>query len=412
MNSARSEASTPRGVRILGPLLLAVFAVGCGSGTKASSDEAANAPHAAVVKVTRNSLSSTLEIASEFQPFQEVSVYAKVSGYIKHLDVDWGTHVRQGQVLAVLEVPELQQQIEVDEAGVRRGQEDITRAQENVNGAESTYNVAHLTYTRLANVQKTQPELVAQEEVDEAQGKDSETSASVSAAKASLSAAREALAEAKASLEKDKALYSYTQIIAPYDGVVTEIDAYTGALLPAGTSSNEGDQQLCHLAQNDQLRLVIPVPERAVPSVALGQSVAVHVTTIDKTFDGKIARISDQIDMTTRTMHTEITVANPKYTLIPGMYATVEIPLQTVQATLTLPVQAVQVSGETRGTVLVVGADNRIESRAVAVGIQSASKVQIVSGLSESDRVIFGEQAQYKPGELVNPQLITPPEAE
>jgi multidrug efflux pump subunit AcrA (membrane-fusion protein) len=83
-----------------------------------------------------------------------------------------------------------------------------------------------------------------------------------------------------------------------------------------------------------------------------------------------------------------------------------------VQATLTLPVQAVQASGETRGTVLVVGADNRIESRAVAVGIQSASKVQIVSGLSENDRVIFGEQAQYKPGELVNPQLITPPEAE
>jgi RND family efflux transporter MFP subunit len=412
MNSIRnSYAAQPWRIFSL-VLLAAMLAAGCGSRTKANSDDAANAPHVAVVKVTRTSLSSTLEIASEFQPFQEVNVYAKVSGYIKKLDIDWGTHVHQGQVMATLEVPELQQQVEVDEAAVRRGQEDVTRAQENVNGAESTYNVAHLTYTRLANVQKTQPELVAQEEVDEAQGKDSETSAGVSAARASLSAAREALAEAKASLEKDKALYSYTQITAPYDGVVTEMDAYTGALLPAGTSSNKGDEPLCHLSQNDQLRLVIPVPERAVPSIAIGENVAVHVTTIDKTFQGKIARIADQIDMTTRTMHTEITVRNPKYTLIPGMYATVELPLQTAQATLTLPVQAVQVSGETRGAVLVVGANNRIESRAVAVGIQSASKVQIVSGLNENDRVIFGEQSQYKPGELVNPQLITPPEAD
>ena len=120
------------------------------------------------------------------------------------------------------------------------------------------------------------------------------------------------------------------------------MDAYTGALLPAGTSSNKGDQALCRLSQNDLLRLVIPVPERAVSDIHLGETVAVNVSTNNKTFEGKIVSFSDQIDTTTRTMHTEIDVPNPKYELVPGMYATAKIPLQTAQNVLTVPVQALQ----------------------------------------------------------------------
>ena len=120
-------------------------------------------------------------------------------------------------------------------------------------------------------MQKTRPELVAQEEVDIAQGKDLEANAGVSAAKDALAASEQALLGAKAALEKDKAMYAYANITAPFDGVVTEIDAYTGALLPAGTSSNKGDQALCRFSQNDLLRLVIPVPERAVADVHVGR---------------------------------------------------------------------------------------------------------------------------------------------
>jgi RND family efflux transporter MFP subunit len=388
-------------------LTLLLF-TGCGSGDKAAD----NAPTAAVVQVRRQNLASELSIASEFQPYQEVNVYAKVSGYIQKLYVNWGTHVAQGQILAVLEIPELQQQLQQDEASIKKSEQDVSRAQEDQTQAESAYNVAHLTYTRLADVQKSRPELIAQEEIDQAQGKDAQTSAGVSAAKDSLAASEQELVASKATLEKDRAMYAYARITAPFEGVVTQIDAYTGALLPAGTSSNEGDQALCHLAQNNLLRLVIPVPERAVADIHVGDSVAVHITTIDKTFDGKITLFSDQIDPETRTMHTEITVPNPKYVIVPGMYATVEIPLHTVHNVLTVPVQAVRSSDETHGTLLVVGSDNRIEQRAVTLGLQSATDVEIVSGLHEGEQVIFGEQSQYKPGEQVVPKLIMPPVSE
>ena len=391
------------------PLVAGALA-GCGSASKVSAEIPANAPHAAVVRVAKKTISSNLEIASEFEPYQEISVYAKVSGYIKELHINWGTHVAQGQLLAVLEIPELQQQLELDQASVRRSEQDMGRAQEELARAQFAYTVAHLTYTRLANVQKTRPELVAQEEVDVAQGKDLEANAGVSSAKDSLAGSQQELLGAKAALDRDKALYSYARITAPFDGVVTEMDAYTGALLPAGTSSNKGDEALCHLSQNDLLRLVIPVPERAVAGIHIGETVDVNVSGLNRKFDGQIVRFSDQIDPDTRTMHTEVDVPNPKYVIVPGMYATVEIPLQTVQNALTVPVQAVQSSAEGRGTVLVVGSDNRIERRDVTIGIESSSDAEIVSGLSENERVVFGEQAQFRPGELVAPVPVTPSE--
>jgi len=388
--------------------LVAITAAGCGSTTKVSAENPANAPHVAVVSVAKKAISSNLEIASEFEPYQEISVYAKVSGYIKELHINWGTHVAEGQLLAVLEIPELQQQLELDQASVRRSEQDVARAQEELARSESAYTVAHLTYTRLANVQKTRPELVAQEEIDVAQGKDLEANAGVSSAKDALAGSQQELLGAKAGLDRDKALYSYARITAPFDGVVTEMDAYTGALLPAGTSSNKGDQALCRLSQNDLLRLVIPVPERAVASIHIGETVAVSVSGLNRKFDGKIVRFSDQIDPDTRTMHTEVDVPNPSYVIVPGMYATVEIPLQTVQNALTVPVQAVQSGAEGRGTVLVVGPDNRIERRDVTIGIESSADAEILSGLSEGKRVVFGEQAQFSPGELVAPVPVTP----
>ncbi|MGA8102702.1 MAG: efflux RND transporter periplasmic adaptor subunit [Candidatus Acidiferrales bacterium] len=410
--------TTPRNWRGGAALVVAAILLGgCGG----DRDKANAAPSAGVVKVTRENLASTLEIASEFQPFQEIEVFAKVSGYIRKLEVDWGSHVKQGQVLAVLEVPELGQQIQQDEAAVRVSEHDLERAKEERDRAQSTYNVAHISYTRLADVQKSRPELVAQEEIDEAQGKDLEANAGVSAAKDAESAAQESILSAKANLEKDKALFDYTRITAPFEGVVTSIDAYTGALLPAGTSSNKGDQALCHLSQNDLLRLVIPLPERAVPDVRMNQTVSVKVSALNQTFSGKIVRLSDLIDTQTRTMHVEVHVPNPKGELVPGMYASVELPLVHAQNVLTLPVQAVHINGDApgtasggpvRGTVMVLGADNVVQPREVVLGQQTATKVEIVSGVNEGDRVIFGEQGEYKAGQQVTPRLIPASEME
>jgi RND family efflux transporter MFP subunit len=387
---------------------LAGIATGCGGAHKASTDDSANAPAAAVVKVTRLSIADNLEVASEFLPFQEVDVYAKVSGYIHKLNVDVGAHVTQGQVLAVLEIPELQQQLQQDEASVRRSEQDLARASEELNRSQSAYNVAHLTYTRLADVQKSRPELVAQQEIDVAQGKDLEASAGVSSEKDSLASAEQGLLVAKAALGKDQAMFDYARMTAPFDGVVTQIYAYTGALLPAGTASSKSDSGLCRLAQNNLLRLVIPVPERAVSDIHVGQIVAVDVSGLKKTFNGKIVRFSDQIDTTTRTMHTEVDVPNLQYELVPGMYASVKMPLHSAANVLTVPIQAVQAAGAGKGAVLVVGSNNKIENRNVTLGMQSATDVEITSGLQENEIVIFGSQGQFKTGEIVSPKVVVP----
>jgi RND family efflux transporter MFP subunit len=375
-------------------------------------DASSGAPAVAVVKVVRHDLANMLEIASDFQPYQEIEVYAKVSGYIQKLYVNWGTHVKTGQILADLEIPELQQQLQEDEATVHRSESDLERAREELNRANSAYKVAHLTYSRLADVQKSQPGLVSQQDIDVSEGKDLEASAGVAATKASLASAEQAVAAAKAMLDKDKTLFAYSHITAPFDGVVTAMNAYTGALLPAGTSSNIGNSALCRLSQNNLLRLVIPVPERTVPDLHLGETINVKVSSLGRNFSGKVVRFSDQIDTQTRTMHTEVEVPNPNYELVPGMYASVEIPLRKAAAVLAVPTQVVQPASPDKGTVLLVNDSNQVERRTVTLGVQTATEIEILSGLKENDRVIFGSQGQYQPGQRVAPKVMESQEME
>ncbi len=154
------------------------------------------------------------------------------------------------------------------------------------------------------------------------------------------------------------------------------------------------------------------MPERAVPEVHLGQKIAVQVSSLNRTFDGVVANLSDNIDLQTRTMHTEVRVPNPKYELVPGMYASVQIPLHTAGNVLALPLQAVRTTGASKGSVLLVNGQNELEQRDVTVGLQTATEVEIVSGLQENDEVVFGEQGQYKPGQLVSPKVVEPPSSE
>jgi len=385
---------------------LIVQVAGCGNTRKAEADNMGKAPSVAVAKATRQDLSNIEQIASEFQPYREIDVYAKVSGYIQKLNVDWGSHVRQGDLLAVLEIPELQQQLQQDEASVRLSEQNVARASEELKRAKSAYNVAHLTSTRLEDVQKTRPGLVAQQEVDVAEGKDLEAAAGVSAAQDALNGADQSILEAKAAFEKDKAMYDYARITAPFDGVVTEIFAYKGALLPAGTSNNKGTLALCHLSQDNLLRVVIPVPESAVPDIRMGSSVQVRVPVLGKTFQGKVARLSGQVDFSTRTMHTEIEVPNPKLEIVPGMYAEASIVLREKREALAVPVQALSREGS-KVTVFLVDKNNKIQERPVQLGIETPDQVEVVSGLDQDDLVVVGNRSQLRPGMTIVPKLIS-----
>ncbi len=365
--------------------------------------EAAKIASASVVSVTRANLTSSLIVAGQFQPYQDVDLHAKVSGYIRKISVDIGDRVHKGEVLAVLEVPELQDQVQGAQAEVRHSESQIGKAQSEVVSAESTHAALHAAYTRLEQAAKQQPGLIAEQELDDARAKDLESQAQIDVAKAALEASRQQLGVSQANSNRYKTLSDYTYIIAPYTGVVTMRYADTGSLIQAGTSSNTQSMPVVRLAQSDLLRLRMPVPETDVPYITEGGLVRVHVQATGKDFTGKIVRFSRDLNSTTRTMITEVDVENPDLVLSPGMYAETSIALQHKDNTLSIPTQAVVESGDQK-YVLVVNKQNRVEKRTVTVGIQTANRSEITSGLNEGDSVIASGQANYEVGQQVNPR--------
>ena len=191
-----------------------------------------------VTHVVKKTLSRQITLSSELVPFQEIDVYAKESGYVQKLDVDYGSHVKTGQVMATLEIPELEAQLQEDQAEIKNAMNQVSRADNELKRYDAQYQALHLQYTRLNQVFQTQPGIVAQQEVDDAQGKDLAAASQVDAGKAALEAAQSQLAAARAKLAHDQTLYDYSKITAPFAGVVTERYANLGTLVQAGTNSS------------------------------------------------------------------------------------------------------------------------------------------------------------------------------
>jgi len=408
--AGRPQRLSPRAVAATVLLLGAMLATeGCShdgaSPADAAETTANQVVNVAVTKVVRADLGQTLRIAAEFRPFQEIEVHAKVSGYVKHIDVDVGDRVRKGQTLAVLEVPELEDELNQAAAAMRQAEQQVDQAQHQLMSAQADYTVAHLTYSRLEGVMKTRPELIAQQDVDDAQGKDEAAEARVEAAKSGLAAAQEHRSEATANRSRVQALWDYTKITAPFDGVVTWRYADTGAMVAAGTSSEQQALPVVKLSQNGLLRLDIPVPEADVPAIHLGKTVSVDVQALSRTFEGIVARFADKVDDATRTMMTEVDVPNPKLELVPGMYAYVSFPVVATKNALAVPIQAVSRAGN-KATAYRVDADHRIEVVPVTVGIETRNQLQIVSGLSEGDQVVVGNTSQLRQGQVVAPKPV------
>lgn len=388
---------------ILLALCLGAF-TGCGrSGGSSSSVEAAAPTPAAVVQARRAPVSNTLSIAGEFLPYQEVELHAKVAGYIQKINVDIGDRVRQGQVLAVLEIPELDAQLQSASAGVRHSQEEITRAQNEVSREQADYAALHAAATRLQQASAARPGLIAEQELDDANAKDRSAEAQVDAAKSGLGAARQQLEVSQADRQHYAALAEYSRITAPFDGVVTWRYADTGSLIQAGTS-NVSSEPVVKLSQVNVLRLRIPVPESLAAHVHDGEPADIRVKATGQHISGKIIRFTDSLDRSTRTMQVEVDVPNPDYKLTPGMYAEVSLRVENAPDAITLSLQAINHSGD-KSIVLMVDAQNRVEERDVQTGIEGPNRVQILSGLNEGDRVIVGNLGEYRNGQEVAPKL-------
>lgn len=378
------------------------FGTGCARTVSAASDAS---PTVGVTPAARQDLSRDLVVAAEFRPYQEVDLHAKVAGYVKAINVDVGDRVRKGQLLAVLEIPELQDEITQSEAAVRRSDADLRRAQGELQRAESAQQIAHLAFSRLAEVAKARPNLIAQQELDDAQAKDRMAEAQVAAAEAQVADGQEQQAAARADHAKLLTMYSYARIVAPFDGVITKRYADTGSMIQAGTASQTQTMPVVQVSQNNLLRLEIPVPESVVAQIHLGTPVQVGVPTLGKTIDGRVCRFADAVDMDTRTMLTEIDVPNPHLQLVPGMYAQATTVLEKKSGVLAVPVQALD-RQQGSASVLVVTPEDVLERRNVSVGLETPDAVEITSGLKSGDLVVIGSRGQLRPGEHVKPKRV------
>jgi len=390
-------------------VVLGGLAASCGHNEKVSASTVgsttAEGVPVGIVKVDRRPFARSLKLSSELVPFQEIDVYAKESGFVQKLNVDYGSRVKAGDVMAVLEIPELQLQLQQDDAAIKSASDMITHAEHELNRVQAQSKVYHLQYQRLNGVAESKPGLVAQQEVDDAQGKDLAAQATVEASQSNLESARSQLELAQAKRQRDQVLFDYSKITAPFEGVVTQRFANLGTLVQAGTASSTQAMPLVRLSEDDKFRLVIPVPESYVPYIRVGDPVDVSVPSLQHTFPGKVTRFSVDVKADTRTMHTEVDVLNPKHLLFPGLYAEATLTLEGRGDALAVPLQAVDQSNG-KATVDVVDSLNKIEIRQVALGIQTATHAEVVSGLKEGDMLVVSDRSGLRAGQAVQPKAV------
>ncbi len=324
-----------------------------------------------VIRPQRGDMVRSITLPGDLVGLYQSTLYAKVTGYLKSISVDKGDWVKEGQVLAVIEVPELQQRLA---------------------RAKADMEVQHLTYQRLEQVWKSDPRLVARQDVDIAQGK---------------------YFEAKAQTDELEAMVSYTRIVAPFGGVITGRFADPGALIKAGGDQaasapdqgsahpNGGTSPVLSLALIDTMRTYVYVPQDGVASIRRGMPAKLALQDIPgRSFEGYVARYSNSLDLGTRTMLTEIDLSNPRHELYPGMYANVTLELERHRDAIKLPEAAVGDSPD--GKYVMIAQDGKLRRQGVVVGINTGKSVEIVRGLGGGEAVVATLDPSIVPDEAVN----------
>ena len=373
---------------------------------KTSTSPPVEAPTVPIAIVGAATLQNNIVLSAEFEPFQDVDVMAKVAGYVREIRVDIGSHVRTGDVLAVLEVPEIQDELQKAKADVATAQANVVTAQAGIQRAEAAANIAHLSYQRINDVATRNKGLVPRQDVDVAQSRDAEAIAQLASAKSELQAAQDSKAAADSEYARAAAMMQYATIRAPFDGIVTKRYANTGSMIQAGISSESQAMPVVRLAQYDVLRLTLPVPVTDATEIKDGQSVDVNVSNPSRTIHGKISRYAGSVQMDTRTMDTQVDVPNADGSLLPGMYAEVHLHLADRPNVLSVPVDAVDGLGTAVEQAYLV-LDGMVHVVQVTTGLQTPNRLEILSGLKAGDQVIVGRHSGLSEGEDVQAQIAT-----
>lgn len=358
----------------------------------AGLSHAADVPTVAVVPVTQGEIYREVSFDAELRPYKEIELHARATGYLDKMLVDAGDVVKEGQLIAALDVPELQFDLQNAQATERRAKADMEKF-------TAAYEEANLGLTRLESADKAQPNLIAKQDVDSARLRNQ-------SAKAALDSAKEEQNVAAASTKRFQTMLNYTQISAPFAGVITRRYSDPGSLIQAGTSS--GSHPLVRLSQVDLLRVAFPVSVSYVAGVKTGDEAEIRIPSLGKKFTAKISRVSQKVETSTRTMEAQIDLPNADGSLIAGVYATVVLKIDRRNDALVLPVEAVARDKST-SSVYLVNKENKIEAKNITVGTESPTHLEVKEGLAAGDFVMVGSRAQFSHGQSVQPKQVELP---
>jgi RND family efflux transporter MFP subunit len=365
-----------------------------------------NLPRVDVVRPRRATLAQRLQTNATLEAFEETDLFAKVSGYLSDVRVDIGDHVKAGQVLAVIDVPEMKQELAEAEAQLESKKSSLESARSQVDHAKANL----FLQTALA---KDRDQLgggrnfISSQTLDQVHANADIARADLGVAEANRALAANEIDVAAATVERIKALLAYTQIVAPFDGVVARRFVNRGDLVQAATATRTTPSagSLFTVQRIDTIRVFCDVPENDVPHLHVGDPAIVKPSGFDgKPFIGKVTRFSLRLDPETRNMRTEIDLPNPNERLYPGTYAQVSLEMNRRPDALTVPAAAVSSDGD--GNFVYIITDNRITRLAVMTGLTDSGRIEVTAGLSEEAVVVASTKGAPPPKTPVHPQMV------
>jgi len=366
-----------------------------------SKAESQSLPVVNVALVTRSGLKSSLVLPGNIQAVTEGPVLARSSGYIRKRYVDIGDRVKEGQVLAEIEAPELDQQIKQAQAAIDQANSTVEQAQAAVQQARSNENLARVTAQRWANL--LQRGVVSRQDNDSAQAQYEAQQANVQALEKAVAAARSSASAAQANLSRLNELLGYQTVRAPFAGVITLRNVDSGVLV------NEGNTLLFRIAQTDRLRTYLNVPQADAKAVRVGQSATLMIPDLPGSkFKGTVARTANALDPATRTLLVEVQVPNSSGALMPGEYAQVDLSVPRSDPPLLIPGDTLVVRSD-GPQVAVVNPDGTVHFTLIQLGRDFGDHVEVLSGLQEGQQVAVNPSDAIREGVTVKPATARKP---
>ena len=359
-----------------------------------------------VVSPRRRDIVRRIELPVSVDALEATTLLSKVSGYLSRIEVDIGDRVRRDQVIAEVEVPEMVDQLAEAEAQLEAGRADRVSAEAELDSARARLEIRQVTHDRVRAVREDDPDLIPLQTVDEARAEFRLARAAVKAGEGRIRQVESKIKQAEAAIQRLRTLIGYAEIRAPFDGIVTKRHVHPGTLLQAAISSQDV-QPIVTVASMDRVRLRTDVPESEVPFLQVGDLAEVTVDSMPgRVFRGTVTRFAGALDPATRTMRTEIEMANPKLLLRPGMYGRAALTLDTRTDAITIPSDAVRVDGDTTYVYCVV--NGSVRRRDVEAAVGDGASVEVTAGLEGSESVVVSARGQIADGVAVNASPLGP----